>query len=97
MEVDLNDFTLDDVRQLIASGTDSIHTQLRVTKDGRAFLSEQVGDEDVDDSCFRFETWASGSNHLGPDAAKDYGSVKRIYNALKDNWPNPKAKLMDSY
>ncbi|AVU77684.1 MULTISPECIES: hypothetical protein [Pseudomonas] len=101
MQIDLNapdGLTLDAVRQLLASASDDEHTQLRVTKAGIAYLSSGVvGGVDIDGLSFRLETWAKGSGYVGRVAASDEVWVMQIYNALKDNWPNPPFDYIDVY
>jgi len=100
MEIDLtnqNDFTRERVRELIGSGDDSKHSQLRVSKDGRAYISYVVSAEDIDNLCFRIETWVKGNGYVGPDAANDDDWVDRVYKVLHDNWPDPKGPKIDVY
>lgn len=101
MQIDLNKpdgLTLDSVRQLLASASDDEHTQLRVTKDGIAYLSSGiVGGAEIDGLRFRLETWAKGSGYVGRVAASDEVWVMQIYKALKDNWPNPAFDYIDIY
>ncbi|MBC3375052.1 hypothetical protein HU762_13965 [Pseudomonas sp. SWRI92] len=101
MQIDLNDpdgLTVEAVRQLLASASDDEHTQLRVTKDGIAYLSSGVvGGADIDGLLFRLETWAKGSGYVGRVAASDEVWVTQIYNALKENWPNPAFDYIDIY
>ncbi|MBT2337696.1 MULTISPECIES: hypothetical protein [Pseudomonas] len=101
MQIDLNapgGLTLDAVRQLLASASDDEHTQLRVTKAGIAYLSSGVvGGAEIDGLLFRLETWAKGSGYVGRVAASDEVWVMQIYNALKDNWPNPPFDYIDVY
>nr|WP_243458807.1 hypothetical protein [Pseudomonas sp. OA65] len=90
--------TVEAVRQLLASASDNEHTQLRVTKGGIAYLSSGVvGGTDIDGLRFRLETWAKGSGYVGRVAASDEVWVMQIYNALKDNWPNPPFDYIDVY
>ncbi|UZE20066.1 hypothetical protein LOY70_10860 [Pseudomonas sp. B21-054] len=101
MQIDLNapdGLTLEAVRQLLASASDDEHTQLRVTKGGIAYLSSGVvGGADIDGLLFRLETWAKGSGYVGRIAASDEVWVTQIYNALKENWPNPPYDYIDVY
>ncbi|ALI05400.1 MULTISPECIES: hypothetical protein [Pseudomonas] len=101
MQIDLNapdGLTVEAVRQLLASASDDEHTQLRVTKDGIAYLSSGVvGGVDIEGLRFRLETWAKGSGYVGRVAASDEVWVMQIYNALKDNWPNPPFDYIDVY
>ena len=101
MQIDLNapdGLTVEAVRQLLASASDDEHTQLRVTKGGVAYLSSGVvGGVDIEGLRFRLETWAKGSGYVGRVAASDEVWVMQIYNALKDNWPNPPFDYIDVY
>ncbi len=101
MQIDLSNpegFTLGAVRQLLASASDDVHTQLRVTKTGVAYISSGVvGGVDIDGLLFRLETWAAGSGYVGKVAASDEVWVMQIFNALKDNWPNPPFDYIDVY
>jgi hypothetical protein len=101
VQINLTDpasFTLDAVRQMIASGDDGVHNQLRVSRDGVAWLStDAVGGAHVDGLLFRLETWSAGSGCVGPVAASDGVWVMQIYNALKDNWADPRLDYIDVY
>ncbi|MFJ4196805.1 hypothetical protein [Pseudomonas sp. NPDC089534] len=101
MQIDLNapdGLTLESVRRLLAGASDDVHTQLRVTKGGMAYISSGVtGGQDIDGLSFRLETWAKGSGCVGRVAASDDVWVMQIYNALKDNWPNPPFDYIDVY
>lgn len=101
MHIDLKQtdaVTLAAVRALIASGDPTVHNQLRVTRDGIAFLSTQaVGGKDVQGLCFRLETWAAGSGYVGIAAAVDETWVQQIYTALRTHWPAPKSDYIDLY
>lgn len=100
MEIDLNDpseFTLENVRRLIASKDDSKHRQLRITKKGKAFISDDVGCDNLEELAFRFETMDAGNGYVGIEASKDSEYVNRIYKALKKNWPNPEDEYIDFF
>lgn len=101
VQIDLNTpdgLTLDAVRRLLASASDDEHTQLRVTKGGMAYISSGVtGGQDIDGLLFRLETWAKGSGYVGNVAASDEVWVMQIFNALKENWPNPPFDYIDVY
>lgn len=84
-----------EVRKLLESKDDSEHRQLRVTSAGIAFLSDDVGAENIDDLCFRFETWTAGNGYCGEVAAADDKYVVSIQANLNDNWPNPKDSYID--
>ena len=89
-----NNFTRERVRELIGSGDDSINFQLRVSKDGRAYISYMVGAEDTDNLCFRLETWSAGNGYVDSDAANDNEWIDRVYKVLQENWPNPKSPYL---
>ncbi len=101
MQIDLNTpdgLTLEAVHQLLASASDDEHTQLRVTKAGVAYISSGVvGGTDINGLLFRLETWAKGSGYVGLVAASDEVWVMQIFNALKENWPNPPYDYIDVY
>lgn len=101
MQIDLNKpdaLTLDAVRQLLASASDSVHTQLRVSKAGIAYISSGiVGGAQIEDVLFRLETWAAGSGYVGEVAASDQAWVTQVFNALKQNWPKPAFDYIDIY
>lgn len=101
MQIDLNTpdgLTLEAVRQLLACASDDEHTQLRVTKVGIAYISSGiVGGTDINGLLFRLETWAKGSGYVGLVAASDEVWVMQIFNALKENWPNPPYDYIDVY
>lgn len=98
MQIDLNKpFTTQDVARLMASKDDSAHRQLRVTKQGIAFLSDEVGADNIGGLAFRLETWVAGNGYVGPEAASDAHFVGRIEKALRDNWPNPSDTYIDFF
>jgi len=95
--IDLNDpqqFTRESVARLIGSVLDTQHWQLRVTRDGIAYLSEIVGKEDTDGLAFRFETWCAGNNYVGFQAAHDEIWVGHVYKDLAANWPRPSSTFI---
>lgn len=98
VQIDLNnpaEFTLENVRRLIASKDDSRHRQLRVTPEGTAYLSDEVGANNIDGLSFRFETWNPGNGYCGPKAAADDDWVRKVYKDLRENWPDPKDSYID--
>lgn len=132
--INLNEpFGLDDVRRLLASGTDDVPTQLRVRTDGTAYIhrintgdpspaaefsnagdasslhefletyspeAERKANEEERERtgiAFRLESWGAGNGYVGPAAAKDQAFVRRIYQVLRDNWPNPSDTFIDQY
>lgn len=101
MLIDLNtpgSLSIDAVRQLLASASDDAHTQLRVNKEGIAYISSGVvGAVDIDGLLFRLETWAAGSGYVGNVAASDEVWVMQIYNALNTHWPRPSFDYIDIY
>ena len=100
MDINLNDpsdFTIENVQKLIGSHDDSVHTQFRVTTDGYLFLSEVVGNRQLDGILFRLETNSSYGGYVGQKGATDESWVKRIFEVVKKNWPLPSAKYIDVF
>lgn len=98
MKINLEDgFDKEDVRGLIGSKDDSKHRQLRVTKDGIAYLSDVVGNRELDEILFRLETWDAGNDYVGHEASMDEKWVTRVYNALRKNWPKPSSSYIDFF
>ena len=64
--------TLEQFRMLIACGNDSHNNQIRVTKRGMVYLSEDiVGSEQLDDVALSFETFSAHNGYVGVKAAED--------------------------
>ena len=98
MQIDLSNpsaLTIEAVRQLIASKDDSQNRQLRVTKSGIAYLSDEVGADNIQNLAFRFETWISGNGYCGHQAASNNDWVREVFDDLSANWPNPKSEYID--
>jgi hypothetical protein len=102
--ITLNDpeqVTTENVRRMLASVDDGEHSQIRVSKDGRAYVERGViGDARIEGVLFRSaETLCAGNGYVGPGAASDsiwveqvYQGLKRLqkaYEDLKTNWPKP--------
>lgn len=87
MRYNIETITLDQFRQLIATGDDSHANQIRVTKEGEVYLSQDiVGARQIDNIAFRFETYDAYSGYVGEEASKDDSYIKPAFNALKGNW-----------
>lgn len=100
MQIDLNDpsqLTRQKIGDLIASGDDRTHTQLRVTDAGIAYLSDAVGTQQLNGVAFRLETFAAGNDYVGQAASQDSEWIERLYRVLKENWPNPKTSYTDVF
>lgn len=89
--------TLQSVAALIGSKDDSAHRQLRVTSNGIAYLSDEVGNLNTTGLAFRLETWSAGNNYVGQRASQDADLVQRVYNCLSSNWPTPSDTYIDVY
>ena len=97
MKIDLSQpFTTDDVRALLVSKDDTERRQLRVTKAGIAFLSDEIGNMNIDGLAFRVETWLIGNGYTGEAAANDLAWISRVERVLRDNWPNPTNSYIDA-
>jgi hypothetical protein len=98
MKVNLTDpkrFTLENVRALLASKDDSQHRQLRVTNDGYAYLSDDIGFHNLEGVKARFETWCQGNGYCGNEAAADPEYVHEIFDDLKNVWEKGLRGLID--
>ncbi len=88
MQINLNnpdELTLENVREFIRTGDDSKFNQLKVTEDGIAYFSEDVGQE-LKHHRFYMETLDAGNDYVGEAAAKDEEWVKKFYESLRDAW-----------
>jgi hypothetical protein len=94
---DPNDFTFENVKYLISSEDDTVHTQFRVTKDGFLFLSGDVGNRNLDGVIFRLETNGAFNGYTGENASKNESWVKRVFNIIKENWPILKSSYYDNF
>ena len=84
---DIRTITLEQFRMLIACGSDSHNNQIRVTKSGMVYLSEDiVGSEQLDDVALSFETFSAHNGYVGIKAAEDNSHVIPLYYALIGNW-----------
>ena len=84
---DIRTVTLEQFRMLIACGNDSHNNQIRVTKSGMVYLSEDiVGSEQLDDVALSFETFSAHNGYVGVKAAEDNNHVIPLYHALIKNW-----------
>lgn len=92
-----NNFSIDNLKLLMKSEDDTVHTQFRVTKDGYLFLSKDVGNKNLENILFRLETNIMGNGYVGHEAIENSDWVKRIYKAINDNWPNPTSTYIDTF
>ena len=84
---DIRTITLEQFRMLIACGNDRHNNQIRVTKSGMVYLSEDiVGLEQLDDVALCFETFSAHNGYVGVKAAEDNSHVIPLYYALIGNW-----------
>ena len=91
------EFTIDNLKLLIASGEDTTNTQYRVTKDGYLIISQDVGNQNLNNILFRLETNVMGNGYVGKPASEDDLWVERIYNVVKQNWPEPNSTYIDNF
>lgn len=84
---DIRTITFEQFRMLIACGNDSYNNQIRVTKSGMVYLSEDiVGSEQLDGVALSFETFSAHNGYVGVKAAEDNSHVIPLYHALIKNW-----------
>ena len=100
MRINLNvpsEFTIENLRKLIASEDDTVSTQFRVTEDGYLFLSKKVGNQSLSGIVFRLETNCATNGYVGIKASQNTNWVNRIYKVIKHNWPNPESDYTDVF
>jgi len=84
---DIRTITLERFRMLIACGNDNYNNQIRVTKNGMVYLSEDiVGSEQLEDVALCFETFSAHNGYVGVKAAEDNRFIIPLYYALIGNW-----------
>ena len=89
MRLNINDpkeFTVPNFARLLASKDDSQHRQLRVSKDGYVYLSDVIGNLEIDDVKFAFESWMQGNGYCGLEAAADAKYVADEYEMVRVAW-----------
>ena len=82
MKFNINTLTIDELKGVIAAGNDSHANQLRITKSGEVFLSQDVGAQNLNNIAGRFETFDAHNGYVGPTAASDSKYIERLYNTL---------------
>jgi hypothetical protein len=90
MQMNLNDpreFTLERMREMIASADEELNVQLRVSHSGVAHFAQLMSPPDYSDSYVAFESFAAGNDYHGVEASQDATYVKELYDLLKRNWP----------
>ncbi|WP_292757532.1 hypothetical protein [Methylophaga sp. UBA2689] len=100
MKINLNkpeDFNKKNLAKLIASKDDSQHRQLRVTQLGELYLSDEVGNINIENISFRLETLCAGNNYVGQYAASDEAWIEALYTVIAQNWPSPKSTYIDMF
>lgn len=84
------DFTIDKLRQLIASRNDDQDRQLRVSHEGIIYIEDDPHQHGLTETHCAFNIWNEGENYLGQDAAQSDQFMNSIFKALQDNWPKRK-------
>ena len=88
--------TIEQFRDLIASGDDSRANQIRITKDREIFLSPIVGAVSLQNIIGRFETFDKDSHYVGKEAAADTARINRMFNAIQE-WTETKRTYIDIF
>lgn len=83
------------VARLIGCRDDTQHREVRVTKDGIAYLSDVVGNLETGNLAFGLGVWVSGNGYVGLEAARDETHVARVLKVLRENWPTPTGDVND--
>jgi uncharacterized protein YxjI len=83
---DPEDFTIENIKKLIASKDDSKTRQLRVAKAGLIYLSDFHMPPDDSIHALVYETWIRGADYCGKAASEDSHWVSEVYNWLQKDW-----------
>jgi hypothetical protein len=85
---DIEGFTQDECRNLIANADDRQNNQIRITEDGRVFAStgDAIGNRQRDGIRFSLETFAAGNDYCGPRAASDKRHVEPMFDDIGRAW-----------
>jgi hypothetical protein len=91
------DFTIDKLRQLIASRNDDQDRQLRVSNDGIIYIEDDPHRNGLTEAHCALNIWNEGEGYLGHDAAQEDQFMNSIFKVLQNNWPERKAayKVID--
>lgn len=89
-QYNIHTLTIEELKDLIASGDDSKANQLRIKTDGTVFLSTIVGMDCLDDIVGRFETFQANNGYVGPERANDTMYIYSLFLTLKDWIANPR-------
>ncbi len=104
MNIDLNDpqaLTIANVRALLASGRTDIELEIRVTLEGKVFLSDVIGPHGMEGILFRITDMMmdpDDAEFVGPNAAaaSDDGLVRQVLDTLEKNWKHkPSRRSVD--
>ncbi|SIO66910.1 hypothetical protein SAMN05443247_11527 [Bradyrhizobium erythrophlei] len=90
-------FTIETVRELIASKDDSQRRQLRVSEDGVVYLSDAIGNLELDGVRFALTTWLEGNDYVGAAAAKDDKWVKSVHDTVEMHWNKGTRGVTEDY
>jgi hypothetical protein len=91
----IDEFTVENFARLLASKDDTQNRQLRVSKSGDLYISDLVGNLELDDVKFAFETWMQGNDYCGPHAAADVKYVADEYAMVKTAWDKGLTGIID--
>lgn len=92
---EVSNLSIEDVREMIAGGDDSVDNQVRVSKNGYLYLSQDTGARNLNEVKFRFDTFDAGNDYVGLEASKDEEHIKKIYSAVIHFWNNDSTGYID--
>ena len=93
MRYNVDSLTIDQLKELIRSGDDSHHNQIRINDKREIYLSPVVGAQCLDGIIGRFETFDAGNRYVGPRAANDDEFINRIYIAIQKWKEHPRTYI----
>lgn len=95
LSFNIETLTLEQFEDLIASADDTQSNQLRVDKNGKVFITQEVGSQNIDNIQFRYETFDAHNGYVGKEASADTAYVEGLFNSLKLNWKNKATRVID--
>ena len=91
IQYDIDTLTVHDVQNMLANGNNTHHNQIRVTKDGKVYLSQDIiCDEQLENIALRYPTFPAYQDYVGSSFQTPDKDTKLfihdIFQSLKENW-----------
>lgn len=92
-QYNVDTLTIEELKDLIASGDDSKANQIRIGVDGSIFLSGVVGANNLDGIVGRFETFDANNDYVGSFAASNERYIKRLFHTIEQWKKSPRSYI----